>query len=195
MKVPNADVKHLPKEDEHIHLDEMAVSEHQQHVHPEESSKEYTKLVLVLVGILALSIMLTTLRGWGGNRFMHDFMAVFFMTFAAFKFINLEEFALTYRTYDLLSQRIRPWAYAFPFIEAFLGIGYFIASDAWQLYLLTLFVTGTAGYSVYKALTRKSKFHCACLGTIIKLPLTKVSFIENATMFVMAGIMLVSQQG
>lgn len=192
MQSPPTDIKRLPAEDEHIELGahEPDHTPHMEHVHPEETSKEYVKLVLVLVGILALSIFVTTLRGWGGNRFANDFMAIFFMTFAGFKFINLEEFAHTYRTYDLIAQRIRPWGYAFPFIEAFLGIGYFVSTDAWQLNLVTLLVTGSAGYGVYKALTRKSKFHCACLGNFIKLPLSKVSFVENAAMFVMAAVMI-----
>lgn len=181
-------------EDDHIIMEDEAVApmHHADHIHPEETRGEYTKFALLLIGILLLSIAITTLRGWGGNRFANDFMAVFFMTFAAFKFINLELFVATYRTYDHLAQRIRPWAYAFPFIEAFLGLGYFISSDAWQLNIITLLVTGTAGYSVYKALTRKSKFHCACLGGFIKLPLTKISFTENAAMFVMAFMMLVT---
>lgn len=185
------------QEDEHIIMeDELAAPEHnthaEGHVHPDESPREYKKFAAVLIGILLVSIAITTLRGWGGNRFANDFMAVFFMTFAAFKFINLEVFVATYRTYDDLAKRIRPWAYAFPFIEAFLGLGYFISTNAWQLNIITLFITGTAGYSVYKALTRKSQFYCACLGNFIKLPLTKISLTENAAMFVMALIMLVT---
>src|SRR5687767_13292132 len=124
MEIPPSDVKRLPVEDEHIELDApAATATHIEHMHPVESSKEYTKFILVLVAIVALSVFVTTLRGWGGNRFANDFMAIFFMTFAGFKFINLEEFAMTYRTYDVISQKLRPWPYAFPFIEAFLGIG------------------------------------------------------------------------
>lgn len=186
-------MKHL-KEDDHIILDQETphADHHADHVHPEESKREYTKFALVLLAILVVSIGITTLRGWGGNRFANDFMATFFITFAAFKFINIEVFAITYRTYDKIAQNFRPWAYMFPFIEAFLGLAYFISTDAWQVNLLTMIITGTAGYSVFLALKRKSKFHCACLGTFIKLPLTKVSFVENFAMFIMATIMLVA---
>ncbi len=193
MKLPQTQGRRLPPEDEHIQLSDTEPDHTEQlhHEHHANSSKEYTKFGLVLFGILVTSILVTTLRGWGGSRFANDFMAVFLMTFAAFKFVNIEEFALTYRTYDVISQRLRPWPYVFPFIEAFLGIGYFISTDAWQINVLTLFITGTAGYGVWKALKRKSQFHCACLGSFIKLPLTKVSFVENAAMFVMSAIMLV----
>lgn len=191
MRLEQTDGRRLPPEDEHIHLNETNETEHQHHAnHPVESSREYKKFGLVLLGILFVSILVTTLRGWDGNRFANDFMAVFFMAFAAFKFVNIEEFAITYRSYDILARRLRPWGYLFPFFEAFLGIGYFISTDAWQLNVLTLLLTGTAGYGVWKALKRKSSFQCACLGTFIKLPLTKVSFVENAAMFVMAAIML-----
>jgi hypothetical protein len=177
---------------EHIILDDELSGRAKHHVHPIENRREYAKLAAVVAGIFLLSIIITTLRGWGGNRFANDFMATFFITFAGFKFISIEEFALTYRTYDLISKELRPWPYAFPFIEAALGFGYFISTDAWQLNLITLLITGTAGYGVYKALTRKSKFMCACLGTLIRLPLTKVSLVENGAMFVMAAVMLFS---
>ena len=180
------------KPEAHIIIDDQpAHAAH--HVHSVESRTEYAKLVAVLVTIFIVSAGVTTLRGWGGARFANDFMAVFFMVFAAFKFINIEEFAQTYRTYDLASQRLRPWPYVFPFIEAMLGFGYFISTDAWQLNIITMLITGTAGYGVYKALTRKkSKFVCACLGSFIRLPLSTVSFVENAAMFAMALVMLIS---
>lgn len=194
MNIPQSEGRRLPKEDEHIELDSGKPTtqheHHDSHVHPQGTTKEYVKFALILFSILLLSVGITTLRGWDGNRFANDFMAVFFMTFAGFKFVNLEEFAMNYRSYDVLSQKIRPWAYAFPFIEAFLGISYFISTDAWQINLITLLITGTAGYGVLKALLRKSDFHCACLGSVIRLPLSKISFVENGAMFVMAGIML-----
>ncbi|MBA3758359.1 hypothetical protein H0X10_01885 [Candidatus Saccharibacteria bacterium] len=177
--------------EEHIILDDEPQAQHDQHIHPVETQHEYIKFAAVLFAILLVSVGVTTLRGWGGNRFANDFMAVFFVTFAAFKFINIEMFAITYRTYDILAKKIRPWAYAFPFIEAFLGLAYFISTDAWQLNVITMLITGTAGYGVWKELRRKSNFTCACLGPFIRLPLSKVSFVEDAAMFVMATIMLI----
>src|SRR5690606_21529974 len=125
-------------EDEHIILDDE-VDPHHHHSaehHPVESPREYAKFAAVIIGIILVSIGVTTLRGWDGNRFANDLMAVFFMTFAAFKFVRLEEFAIVYRSYDIIAKQIRPWPYTVPFIEAFLGLGYFISSDAWQLNVL-----------------------------------------------------------
>jgi len=181
----------MPKEDDHIHLGhDIPEMEHAGHINPVEKSREYVKFAVILLGIFVFSVAITTLRGWGGSRFGNDFIAVFFMTFAGFKFINLEEFALIYRTFDVIAQKIRPWGYAVPFIEVFLGISYFVSTDAWQINLLALLFTGTAGYGAYKALKRKPKSHCTSPGTFIKLPLTKVSFVENSAMFVMSAVML-----
>jgi hypothetical protein len=87
----------------------------------------------------------------------------------------------------------RPWAYAFPFIEAFLGFWYLLSEGPVHLNVLTMFITGTAAIGVYKEVVRKpgSKFMCACLGNIIRLPLSKVSLVENVAMFAMASLMLI----
>ncbi|HTE22341.1 MAG TPA: MauE/DoxX family redox-associated membrane protein [Candidatus Limnocylindria bacterium] len=156
-----------------------------------ESREEYKKLGYVLLGILIVSSMLTFIRGIELDRFLADFMAVFFITFAAFKFYDLEGFAHAYRSYDILAKRIRPWGYIFPFIEAFMGFWYLLSDGPNNLNVLAMAVTGTAAVGVFKEVKRKSRFHCACLGTFIRLPLSRVSLIENVTMFVMAAAMLV----
>src|SRR5262245_52692991 len=92
-----------------------------------ESREEYKKLGYVLLGILLVSSMLTFIRGIALDRFLADFMAVFFITFAAFKFYDLEGFAHAYRNYDVLAKRIRPWGYIYPFIEAFMGFWYLLS--------------------------------------------------------------------
>ena len=100
------------------------LEEHHEHHeglhHSEETRREYVKFAGLILGILLVSIGITTIRGWDGNRFANDFMAVFFMTFAAFKFFRIEEFVAVYRTYDILAKKYRPWPYIFPFILLFI---------------------------------------------------------------------------
>lgn len=187
---------------EHIYLDEeepkpaqhQASKAHAGHAHhhtaPVENKEEYKKLGYVLLGILLVSSMLTVIRGIELQRFLADFMAVFFITFAAFKFVDIEMFAHTYRNYDLLAKYIRPWGYAFPFIEAFMGFWYLLSEGPRQLNILALIITGTASIGVFMELRRKSKFMCACLGKYIRLPLSRVSLVENLSMFAMAALML-----
>jgi hypothetical protein len=39
-------------------------------------------------------------------------------------------------------------------------------------------------------LIQKRQMQCACLGSVLKLPMTEATFIENAVMIVMAGSLL-----
>jgi hypothetical protein len=190
---------HHPDDIEHIYIDNddapapKAAPSHAHHhtTAAVETKEEYNKLRKVIIGILIVSSLLTLIRGIGLNRFMADFMAVFFITFAAFKFYDIEAFAHGYRNYDILAKRIRPWGYIYPFIEAFLGFWYLLSEAPNRLNIVTLLVTGIATYGVQQEIKRKSRFNCVCLGNFIRLPLSRVSFIENVTMFVMAAIMLV----
>lgn len=180
--------------DEHIYLDDETVPAQKaapmhHHAPAVESREEYKKLAYIIGGIFVVSTALTLIRGFDIGRWMGDFMAVFFITFAAFKFYDLEGFAHAYRNYDILAQRIRPWGYIYPFIEAFLGFWYLLSEAPTNLLVLTLLITGTASIGVWREVKRKSRFHCACLGTFIRLPLSRVSLIENVSMFVMAGLM------
>jgi hypothetical protein len=57
--------------------------------------------------------------------------------------------------------------------------------------IATLVVLGITTIGVTKALFSKTAIQCACLGTALKLPMTKATFIENSIMIVMAVIMLI----
>lgn len=192
MKVDDDDIEHIYLDDEDDHPTPAAHGQHHHTVEGVDSAAERKKFYKLIFGIFVVATLLSLIRGWDVNRAMCDFMAVFFITFATFKFYDIETFAHTYRTYDQIAARIRPWGYAFPFIEIFLGFWYLLSSGPTWLNLLTMLVTGTAGYSVHQALKRpKPQFMCACLGNFIKLPLSKVSFVEDFTMFGMATVMLV----
>ncbi len=155
---------------------------------------DYGKFIQIIVGITIFSIGFTFIRGWSIRQLLDDFMAAFFIVFASFKLLNIEDFVITYRTYDKIAQRFRPWAYIFPFVEATLGFAYMFVYDSATLNIVTMIITGSAGYSVWRTLQDNKhsgrKFHCACLGKVIKLPLSTVSLIEDWLMFAMAGIML-----
>ncbi len=177
------------EEDDHIIVD----SHHAHpvgHVHPEKSKREYQKFGLVIAGITITSILLTLIRGWEFKLLLNDFMAIFFVVFASFKFINLELFAQTYRTYDIVTQKIPAWGYVFPFVEIFLGFSYLLTEAPPLLNIATMIITGVASIGVWKETRRKSDFVCACLGTVIRLPLSTVSLVEDVLMFVMAATML-----
>lgn len=163
---------------------------HENHVEPLESPREYAKFVLVIAGIVLASILITSWRGWSLEQFMSDFMGVFLLTFAAFKFMNLEMFAITYRGYDVVAKRWPRWGYVFPFVEAGLGLSYLLGGEGTTLNVLTMLITSLGAIGVIKELRRKSAVMCACLGTVIRLPLSRISFVEDFAMFLMAAVML-----
>lgn len=163
------------------------------HVESLESPGEYLKFVGVIAGITALSVLLTIWRSWGLMEFMANFMATFFVVFGAFKLANLQMFVLTYRSYDILARRFKVWGWAFPFVELGLGVGYLLLGNNLWLNLTTVLITGLASIGVVKELRRKSQFKCACLGTVIRLPLSKITFVENFSMLAMAVAMIALQ--
>lgn len=181
---------------EHIYLDEedqypSKPSSGRHSGRASESRETYKKFYYVLAGILVVSSLLTFIRGIELQRFIADFMAVFFITFAAFKFIDIEGFAHAYRSYDLLAQRIRPWGYAFPFLEAFMGFWYLLSEAPNNLNILAILVTGTAVYAASKEIKKKSRFAHTYYDGLIRLPLARVGLLENATMFILAILLLV----
>lgn len=164
--------------------------DHHAHAEPTESPREYAKFAAVIAGIIITSLCLAALRGWGLMSFMTNFMAVFFVVFGAFKLVNLEMFVLTYRSYDVLAKRLKFWAWVFPIVELGLGAGYFLLGNRLGLNITTILITGIASIGVVKELRRKSQFKCACLGTVIRLPLSRISFVEDFAMLAMAMIMI-----
>lgn len=168
------------------------------HIAPVENKREYYKLAGVIFGIVVISVLLTSWREWTLRQLLEDFMAVFFITFAAFKFVNLEMFAVTYRTYDIVARKFPAWGYFFPFVEGGLGFAYLLTTQNVTLNLLTMLITGFAGYGAWQELKlsktrrRRGHFMSAYLGNVIRLPLSKVSFVEDFAMFIMAVIVLLS---
>lgn len=124
---------------------------------------------------------------------MGNFMGGFFVVFSLFKLLNLAGFAEAYSTYDLVAARSRAYALSYPFIELALGIAYFTAFSPIATNVVTFLLMSIGAVGVFKALASKRKFQCACLGTALKLPMTKVTLVEDLAMGVMALVMLLHE--
>src|SRR5437870_568161 len=94
--------------------------------------------------------------------------------------------------YDVLAKRFRPYAYMYPFIELGLGLGYLAHWWPYVLYSATIFVMLFGGLGVLRALSKRLDIECACLGTILKVPLSTVALVEDLGMAAMAAGMLIS---
>lgn len=151
----------------------------------------YRPLLLVaayLVGMVALIELRVGQFDW--MRAMRHFMGGFFVAFSFFKFLDLRGFATSYQSYDVLARRVPAYGFVYPFIELALGVAYIlnVAPLATNAITLVVMLLGLVG--VTNALLQKRTIQCACLGTVFNLPMSKVTFIEDALMAGMATAML-----
>ncbi|MBX3452117.1 MAG: hypothetical protein KF777_21355 [Planctomycetaceae bacterium] len=151
----------------------------------------YRPLLLIvgyLLGITAI-IELTAAR-FDAERAMTNFMGGFFLAFSFFKMLDVRAFATAYRTYDVLASRWPAYGLVYPFLELLLGVAYLsgVAPIATNIATLVLMLIGLVGVS--EALLNRRRIQCACLGTVFELPMSKVTFIEDAAMAAMAAFML-----
>jgi len=153
---------------------------------------EYVKLAAI-IGIIAGAAFF--LNSWFGSEasdeIMRWFMGIFFVTFGTFKFIGYEMFTEMFPSYDIIAAKSKVYTYAYPFIELLLGSLYLVNAIPTIRDLATLVLMSVSAYGVYKSIKSHGNVECACLGNIVKLPLSKVSFIENSSMAVMAAVMLI----
>jgi len=122
---------------------------------------------------------------------MNQFMAGFFLVFSAFKFLDLRGFSDGYASYDLLAKRWRFYGYIYPFLELSLGILYLTQWIPTITQVMTIIIMGFSSLGVTTSLVKKQKFQCACLGTILKVPLSSVTLIEDLLMVVLAAVGLI----
>lgn len=162
----------------------------------ESKSESGISKFVPLISIFTLIILFTALKHWQRNGFdlmevMSDFMGGFFVVFGAFKIINWKGFVESYSTYDILAKKSTIYAYLYPLIEIGLGLAYLFRFNLITTNLITLFVMGISSIGVAQALLAKRKIVCACLGAVFKIPMTKVTLMEDILMFVMALGMLI----
>ena len=124
------------------------------------------------------------------QRWMTEFMAGFFLVFSAFKFLDIRGFAEGYSTYDLLARRWYAYGFIYPFLELALGILYLTQWIPTITQLATVIIMGFSSLGVINSLRKKQKIQCACLGTILKVPLSSITLIEDLTMVILAALAL-----
>lgn len=153
------------------------------------------KKLTPLLSIFAVILIGTLLTAYiqqdiSGMHLMMLFMGFFFLIFGGFKILNLKKFAEAYGMYDVLAMRSKAYALAYPFIELALGVAYLAHVGGLGRDLFTLLLMGISTYGVWKALQKKDEIPCACLGMVFKVPMTKVTLLENALMLLMALYMI-----
>jgi hypothetical protein len=171
----------------------MAQTVHRRQKGRGASWQDYIPLiVLILLALLAALAHQASHAAWNAGEVMHAFMGFFLVEFSMFKFFDLEGFADGFQMYDLLAKPFRPYAYLYPFLELALGLAYLAHWNPPVVYgaTLALMLFGSAG--VLLALRKGLDLECACMGTVLKVPLSTVALAEDLGMAAMAAGMLLS---
>ena len=147
-------------------------------------------LVIVALTLLSACAKQIAYGRWDWMSWMHDFMGFFLVIFSMFKFFDLEGFADGFQMYDVLAKPFRPYAYVYPFIELALGLGYLAHWNPPVVYATTIvgFFFGSIG--VLRGLFKGLDIECACMGTVLHVPLSTVALVEDLGMAAMAAAML-----
>lgn len=159
---------------------------------PAASRSESLFPLLLIVGYIAGTALLIEAGGGTFNlhRLMQNFMAGFFLVFSFFKFLDLPGFAQTYRTYDVIARKWPAWGMIYPFAELALGVAYLVSFNLMATNLVTLALMLVGSIGVLQALLNRRAIRCACLGTVLNLPMTTVTLVEDLSMAAMAAVML-----
>lgn len=161
----------------------------------------FTPLLLVMTGITCVTVLLqkSALPHLNWSMAMRHFMGLFFVTFSVFKLVNLRNFVNAFSQYDVLTRRYQVYGYLYPFIELLLGASYLskyrvlsaAITNAATIALMSATTVGVVG--VLRSPSTTASLQCACLGSLIKLPMTQVTLIENMAMIGMSLILLACQ--
>lgn len=152
--------------------------------------KQYIPLfVLVLVACLGAGAIVYGTRE-SLFEWMHFFMGFFFCQFAMLKLFHLAGFAEGFQKYDLVAKKFPFYAYVYPFIELLLGLCYLSFIYQEVTYSFTVLVMGVSAVGVIKALKSGLNLKCACMGTVLDVPLSTVTLSEDIVMGGMALLML-----
>ena len=163
------------------------------HQKTDSSTKEYAKLFVIFALLAAAATLMSTLLEFHWTDWMRWFMGGFFLVFGSFKLIGYEMFVHMFPRYDVIGQRYKLYNYLYPFIEISLGVAYVLDIKPLLRDSITLTIMLIGAYGVAKGLAKRGPtFHCACLGGIIKLPLSTVTLVEDLVMATMAALMIIA---
>jgi copper chaperone CopZ len=150
----------------------------------------YWPLLLIAAFITVASFAGTAGSGMVFHNWMINFMAGFFLVFSFFKLLDLRGFADAYAGYDLIAMNWKPWGLIYPFVELGLGFAYLFRFQLPLTNWIALIVMSVSILGVLRSVSRKETIRCACLGTVLNLPMSTVTIIEDGLMIAMAGMML-----
>lgn len=155
-----------------------------------EKLLSYKPLIVIFIFCLILSFVQNYFKVHQLELLMYSFMGYFLVFLSMFKFFDLEGFVDGFSTYDIITRRFKLYGYIYPFIELCLGISYLANFYLFLVNWIVLVVMTIGSVGVLRGIMSDQKIKCACLGTILNVPLSIVSILENFGMGVMAAYKL-----
>ena len=153
---------------------------------PSSKFKALYPLFLILSYVIAGSIYLTP-SPMAVDEFMLNYMALFLIVFSFFKFLDYRGFPSSFANYDPLARQVPIYGKIYPFIETLLGMAFLLRYQLDAALWITVVLLSITTIGVIKSLVNNRQIDCACLGTVLKLPMTEATLIENSLMLLMAG--------
>ena len=153
--------------------------------------QELFPLFLIFFYITVFSIIINR-TNFQLDSFMYDFMGLFYIVFSFFKFLDYKNFPSSFSMYDPIAKTFPLYGWMYPFIETILGLLFLLRIQLFISLCVTITILGITTVGVTRSLMNKSNIQCACLGTALKLPMTKATFIENFIMIIMAVWMIIT---
>lgn len=148
--------------------------------------------VLIIVAALGAAALVIgrslDLRDW-----MSVFMGLLLCQFSMLKLFNRSQFVEGFKKYDWIAKRSCLYASIYPFLELGLGLAYLAQIEPLIVNLVLLVMTGIGALGVLQALKAGLDVRCACMGTVLDVPLSTVTLTEDIGMGAMALIMLLYQ--
>ena len=163
----------------------------QEQIEPQSELKQLFPLFLIFFYISSAALLINW-TNFNASDFMFDFMGLFFIVFSFFKILDYKNFPHSFAMYDPIAKRFSIYGWIYPAIETVLGLAFLFRVALNFSLIATIIILGITTVGVTKALIDKRAIQCACLGTALKLPMTKATFIENSIMIIMATYMLFS---
>jgi len=154
-------------------------------------ARELFPLFLIFFYITVFSLIMNRSNFHLGD-FMYDFMGLFYIVFSFFKFLDYKNFPPSFSMYDPIAKILPLYGWIYPIIETLLGLFFLLRYQLLISLIATIIILGITTIGVTRSLMDKASIQCACLGTALKLPMTKATFIENFIMILMAAWMLLS---
>ncbi len=161
------------------------------YIFPDDTGKEYLKILIIVLLFFAISLISTFGRGWGIKYFWQDVIAIFLIMSSGYKMFRYEYFIKIFGTYDLFALRWKPWAYIYPFVELILGANLLLTNGSKFMYFLVAVFFFITAYSVLKQRSKHIQAMFACLDKTLRLPISLISLFESAIVITLSIYLLI----